>query len=179
MADTPSTGAGSFFLGDIEPVTETDDELRQILLAAELPPLLPALAYVTGDLSLLREDLRPDPLLFSLPGGGLTEEQADEIRRVALVALTAFRDGGSVPAARPVRRRRAADHGVHGRRAEMRPYLPLLEEELAYRGEDRRGPTWTKAELAPAVPLPRGDHRRRHVGPRSPPTGSARPASTS
>ena len=37
--------------------------------------------------------------------------------------------------------------------AEMRPYLPLLEEELAYRGEDRRGPTWTKAEIAPDVPF--------------------------
>src|SRR5207344_1430105 len=32
---------------------------------------------------------------------------------------------------------------------EMAPYLPLLEEELAYRGEDRRAPGWRKADTAP------------------------------
>ena len=35
--------------------------------------------------------------------------------------------------------------------AEMAEYLPLLEEELAYRGEDRRAPDWRKDELAPDV----------------------------
>src|SRR6476659_6945220 len=33
----------------------------------------------------------------------------------------------------------------------MAPYLPLLEEELAYRGEDRRAPGWQLDELAPGV----------------------------
>jgi 4-hydroxyacetophenone monooxygenase len=153
MTDTTSSGDGNFFLGDIEPVTATDEELRRILLAAELPPLLPTLAYVTGDLSLLRDDLRPDPLLFSLPGGGLTDDQAAEIRRLALTALAEFRDGGSVPASPPSDDDvlRIMEFAVGG--AGMRPYLPLLEEELAHRGEDRRGPTWTKADLAPDVPF--------------------------
>jgi 4-hydroxyacetophenone monooxygenase len=35
----------------------------------------------------------------------------------------------------------------------MAEYLPLLEEELAYRGEDRRAPDWHKDELAPDVPF--------------------------
>ncbi len=39
----------------------SDDELRAILEETEIPPLLPALAYLTGDSSLLREDLRPNP----------------------------------------------------------------------------------------------------------------------
>ena len=30
-------------------------------------------------------------------------------------------------------------------------YLPLLEEELAYRGEDRRAPGWHKDDVAPDV----------------------------
>jgi hypothetical protein len=35
-----------------------------------------ALAYVTGVLSLLREHLRPDPLLFvTMPQGGLSDAQ--------------------------------------------------------------------------------------------------------
>ena len=35
--------------------------------------------------------------------------------------------------------------------SEMEAYLPLLEEELAYRGEDRRAPSWHKNDLAPDV----------------------------
>jgi 4-hydroxyacetophenone monooxygenase len=61
------------FIKAIEPITESDDELRAILEQAELPPLLPALAYATGDMTLLRDDLRPDALLFAMPQGGLTE----------------------------------------------------------------------------------------------------------
>ena len=36
---------------------------------------------------------------------------------------------------------------------DMAPYLPLLEEELAHRGEDRRAPTWRKDDVAPDVPF--------------------------
>ena len=35
--------------------------------------------------------------------------------------------------------------------SEMADYLPLLEEELAHRGEDRRGPGWRLDEIAPGV----------------------------
>ena len=37
--------------------------------------------------------------------------------------------------------------------ADMVPYLPLLEEELAHRGEDRRAPTWHKDDVAPDAPF--------------------------
>src|SRR6478736_6385738 len=82
----PPTGAGcqdgrviespftsSPFVGAIEPITESEAEIRAFLDAAEVPPLLPALAYLTGDLSLLREELRPDPLLLAMPQSGLAE----------------------------------------------------------------------------------------------------------
>lgn len=36
------------FIGDVEPITESDDELRAVLEDADLPALLPALAYTTG-----------------------------------------------------------------------------------------------------------------------------------
>ena len=61
----------------IEPITATDDELRAALEVADLPALLPALAHVTGDLSLLRPELRIDPLLMGEDQGGLTPEQQD------------------------------------------------------------------------------------------------------
>ncbi len=53
MTDTVLTP--SPFVGAVEPITATDDEIRAALEDAELPPLLPALAYLTGDLSLLRD----------------------------------------------------------------------------------------------------------------------------
>ena len=95
-----------------------------------LPPLLAALAYVTGDLSLLRDELRPDPRVAE-PQGGLTDEQQAAARELALEALVRFRDGGSPPAAPPSERRAAGDHGVRPRHRGMGAYLPLLEEELA------------------------------------------------
>src|ERR1044072_2543000 len=89
------------FVGPVEPITESDDEIRRALEEAEIPPLLPALAYLTGDLSLLRADLRPDPMLIAMPQGGLTEDQQAEARQLALDALVRYRDGGCVPAPPP------------------------------------------------------------------------------
>ena len=78
----------------MHPITATDDEIRAYLAEAEVPPLLPALAYVTGDLSLLRDDLRPDPNLLALPQGGLSAAQLATARELAVDALVRFRDGG-------------------------------------------------------------------------------------
>src|SRR5687767_13417836 len=89
------------FVREIGAITESDDELREILEEAEIPPLLPALAYVTGDMSLLRDDLRPDPLMLALPQGGLSDEQQARARELALETLIRFRDGGCQPAPLP------------------------------------------------------------------------------
>jgi len=139
------------FVAAIEPITESDDEIRAALAEAEIPPLLPALAYATGDFSLLRDDLRPDPALFQLPQGGLTDEQQAAARDLALDAIVRFRDGGCRPAHAPSDDDllRIMEYAVGG--FEMAEYVPLLEEELAYRGEDRRAPGWRAAELAPGV----------------------------
>src|SRR5690606_21760732 len=68
---------------------------------------------------------------------------------LAFEVLVRFRDGGCRPAPVPADEDvlRIMEHAVGG--AEMAEYLPLLEEELAHRGEDRRAPTWRKADLAP------------------------------
>jgi 4-hydroxyacetophenone monooxygenase len=151
-ADTaPSAFASSPFVGAIEPITESDDEIRAILADAEVEPLLPALAYATGDLSLLREHLRPDPVMFQLPQGGLTEDQQAEARELAAEALGRFRDSGCRPAPPPPDEDvlRIMEFAVGG--TDMGAYLPLLEEELAHRGEDRRAPGWHKADVAPGT----------------------------
>jgi 4-hydroxyacetophenone monooxygenase len=134
---------------DAPKITATDDELREILAEAEIPPLLPALAYLTGDLSLLREELRPDPLGLGMPQGGLDEAQQARARELALGALRRYRDGGSQPAPTPADADvlRMMEFAVGG--AGMAPYLGLLEEELAHGREDRRAPDWHGSELAP------------------------------
>ncbi len=147
MSDVATSS--SPFVAPVVPITETDDEIRAILLHAEIPPLLPALAYVTGDLTLLRDDLRPNSLLVGLPQGGMTEEQLAEARALALDALVRWRDAGCVTAPVPSDDAllRIMEFAVGG--TAMDPYLPLLEEELAYRGEDRRAPGWKRSEIAP------------------------------
>lgn len=139
------------FVEPIQPITESDDEIRAALAEAEVPALLPALAYLTGDLTLLRADLRPDPLLIGMPQGGLSDDQQEEIRRIALETLARFRDTGSQPAPPPddATLLSIMEFAVGG--AEMAPYLPLLEEELAYRGEDRRAPQWRVDDVAPGT----------------------------
>lgn len=134
---------------ELEPVDATDDELRQYLEEAELPPLLPALAYATGDASLLRPELRPDPALLVLPQGGLTPEQQEQTRALAFSALVHLRDGGGQTAPPPSEDLllQMMEYTVGG--TQMEAYLPLLEEELSYRGEDRRAPSWRKDEVAP------------------------------
>jgi len=152
-AVTAAPSASSPFVGRVEPIIASDDEIRTALAEAEIPPLLPALAYLTGDLSLLRDDLRPDPLLAALPQGGLTEEQQRAARDLAFEVLRRFRDTGSRPAPPPsdADLLRIMEYAVGG--SEMEPYLPLLEEELAHRGEDRRAPGWHKDDVAPGIPF--------------------------
>ncbi len=128
--------------------TASTDEIRDALEQAEIPPLLPTLAYLTGDLSLLRDDLRPAPALLALPQGGLTDAQQETARALAFDVLVRFRDAGGLPAPPPAPGDllRIMEYAVGG--SGMDEYLPLLEEELALRGDDRRAPRWTMADLA-------------------------------
>ena len=136
-----------------DPITATDEEIRAALDDAVLPPLLAALAHVTGDLSLLRDDLRIDPMLIAEPQGGLTEEQQATARQLALDVLVKFRDSGSpwpsTPSEHDLVRMMEFATGTEV----MREYVPLLEEELAITGEDLRAPAWHKRDLAPELPF--------------------------
>jgi 4-hydroxyacetophenone monooxygenase len=137
----------------VEPITASDEQLRAAVAEAELPPLLAALAYATGDLGLLRDDLRIDPLMVAMPQGGLTEEQQAAVRDLAVSVLADLRDGRRQVAGPPsdADLLRILEHtvGVEG----MAPYLPLLEEELAHGGQDRRAPGWRLDEVAPGSDL--------------------------
>ena len=132
----------------VEPITASDDEIRTALLAAELPSLLAAVAYATGDLTVLRPDLRVDPLLAREEKAGFTTEQQSAIREVAFDALTRFRDAGSVP--HPPAGHESLQQIIEfvAGTVVSADYLPLLEEELAITDGDPRAPKWNKAQVA-------------------------------
>ena len=134
--------------GPIEPITVGDEELRDALEVADLPALLPALAHVTGDLSLLRPELRVDPALMGEEQGGLTPEQQASIRELALEVLIAFRDGGNVVAPAPTGPDLTAILEFMAGGLDIDEYLPMMREELALTA-DLRAPSWRKDEVAP------------------------------
>ncbi len=137
----------------IQPITADDAAIRAAIadadLAAFLPPLLPAIAYATGDLSILDDSLRPDPMGLREDHAGLTPEQQARIREVAAHALIRFRDAGSVP--HPPAGREVLGRLMHATAGEPidAAYMPLLEEELSVSGDDMRAPSWSKHDIAP------------------------------
>ncbi len=137
----------------VQPIVEDDETIRAALESAFVPPLLPALAHLTGDLSLLRPELRPDPEGIRLEQGGLTPEQQQEARALALDVLVRYRDEGCPPA--PA----LSHHDLQGLMefttggAIDEGYIPFLEDELGADGVDRGAPTWTLDTVAPGRPF--------------------------
>ncbi len=78
-----------------EPITEDDGFLHQIVDTSDLPALLVALAAVTGDFSILRDDLRPPQPpaeIVGQPHGGMSQEQQAQARGLAFEALKRVRE---------------------------------------------------------------------------------------
>ena len=137
----------------IEPISDDDAAIRAALEDALVPPLLPALVHLTGDLTLLRPELRTNPAQVLEEQGGLTPQQQADTRELALRTLTEFRDGGCQQAPPPsTEDLRAILEFVTGGAA-TDEHLPLLVEELAPGDTDPRGPDWHKDEIAPDVPF--------------------------
>ena len=131
------------------PITASDEDLQRVLLDAHLASLLPALAHVTGDLSLLRDDLRPNPSPFAGEQGGLSPERQEDARRLAFDVLRKLRDGGCDDSYWPSEDdvRSMLDFMTASQATES--YVPLLLEELEFKDQDARAPTWRKEDLAP------------------------------
>lgn len=84
----------------IEPISADDAQIEAALQSANIPTLMVALVHLTGDLGLLRGEIKPIPATFMAdPQGGISEEQQAQVRARALEALRALRDGAELPAA--------------------------------------------------------------------------------
>jgi len=133
-----------------EAITEDDEQLRAIVADAHVQSLLPALALLTGDRSLLADHLRPDPSAIFDPNAGLTDAAIEEARGLAYEALRRYRDGGCVAAPAPsddevaeVMAWALGDPDLIG------DYRAFFLEELGLGDHDPRAPRWTVDEVAP------------------------------
>ncbi len=126
----------------IQPITVDDAKIRAALDDAFLPALIPALAQATGDMSLLRDDLRPPGVAPGVLQGGMTEAQQTAAKELAFHAVKALRDQPFTPSTRPIEEDlRAITNWMTGKPA-ADEYIQLLVEELAPGDEDPRAPQW-------------------------------------
>ena len=138
---------------DAARIDADDDTIRSALADVSVVALLPAVAQITGDLSLLRDDLRPDPGRLLEPEGGLSEDQIERARALAFDALARFRDAGCPTAASPTEDQLRQLIGFVVGDEQVADWFPVLEEELAPDGRDFREPDWHKDDLAPDTPF--------------------------
>ena len=123
-----------------------DERLQAACAAADVHPLLCAVAHLTGDLSLLRGEFAPDQGQLLVPGCGLGPEAMAEARALAISALADHLAAGR------------SDHQVTaGERRHIFGFLvgasaaahweTFLTEELALEGSDPREPSWHMADV--------------------------------
>lgn len=130
-------------------MTSLDMDVDAALAEAHIPSLLMALVHLTGDLSLLTPERRPEVATTISEEKVLPAEEQAEIRRLAHERLTAWIDGGRPP---------VPDIGMDGLERMIRyligddvdgSYIPFLEEEIGVR--DFRKPDWSSPTLRAAA----------------------------
>jgi 4-hydroxyacetophenone monooxygenase len=77
------------------PITDDDETLRDALEAAHIPSLMSALVHLTGDIDIVRGEIRPTSTLFADPQGGIGPDDQATIRALAFDLLRTYRDGES------------------------------------------------------------------------------------
>jgi 4-hydroxyacetophenone monooxygenase len=126
--------------------------IDEALADAHLPSLLMSLVHMTGDASLLSNDMTPVYDFFADGRyGGYSPEKQDALRGRAKAAITAYLagDGKLPPPPSPATLRRMMDF-IAGAPVPER-YVAMLEEELALDGVDQKKPHWEAPALKAAA----------------------------
>ncbi len=84
-----------------EPISEDDETLKAVLEKANIPVLIVSLAMVTGDMSLIRGEIRPKSRTPFDRTFGVSEEQQAQVRAQALEILKNYRDRDELPVGSP------------------------------------------------------------------------------
>lgn len=133
----------------VSQILASDDEIKAILVApgTELPPLLPALAYALGDLTLLSEDLWLDPEKSLEEQGGWNADQQELCRDIALEGIRRLRSGETRDPNFTKDDLRKIMSWACGTQLDG-AYLEMLREELSPDNRDLRAPDWSKEDYA-------------------------------
>jgi 4-hydroxyacetophenone monooxygenase len=120
----------------LENITEDDDFLVEVLKEANIPALMAALVHLTGSVDIIRREIKPNAELFGDPQGGISEQDQETVREVALGVLKGFRDSkGKLPPVPDAKVIKELLDFVLG--AEVPDeYLEFLSSELSLHGED-------------------------------------------
>lgn len=138
-----------YWRAEHDPVTESDDFLREVVAGVDLPPLLAALTAVTGRTDLLTEDLRPEltPVdTVGHPHGGMTPEAQERARDLAFDLLRQVRDESltSVSMLEPQAVEQVLGYLTRGETA----WYDSLKHELDLAPDKNGAPDWSFVEVA-------------------------------
>ncbi|MGH3653014.1 flavin-containing monooxygenase [Glutamicibacter sp.] len=138
-----------FWQENYELITESDEELAQLLEQADLPALLAAIAAATGNTAILAEELRP-PLTpvdtKNHPHGGMDEAAVKKAKATALAGLIQLRDQQitSTPTLDSQSAEEILAYLSNGRSQ----WNDMLKHELGLLPENSGAPTWRYEEVA-------------------------------
>lgn len=119
---------------------------------ADVPVMLVSVAQLTGDLSILRDEFRPDALNLFDPAAGLSPQAQADARTLATEALQRHLDERREPATITDAQLRQMIAFLVGDEPAGR-YDQLLREELAPPGTDPRAPTWQASDFPRETPF--------------------------
>jgi 4-hydroxyacetophenone monooxygenase len=128
----------------VEPST-----LRAAIEATEIAALLPTVAYVTGDRSILRDEFRPTMDLSFEPQQGVAPDLVERAFDEAERALLDWIDRGAPAVAPPTDAELDELLAFVVGSDPLAEYRTLLLEELGLEGVDLRAPQWSASTLAP------------------------------
>ena len=120
------------------PITDDDATIAAALEDVSIPTLMLSLVHMTGDPSLIRGELKPQGLFLNEVQGYMSEPDKAEVRRIALDAIRAYRDGGCRLPDPP--RAELLREMMSWLVCEDVPdeYVPMMLEEMELEGADAR-----------------------------------------
>lgn len=121
------------------PSNVTDDQIRSALAEAHVPSLMLALVHLTGDLSLIRSAIRPQPAFMSDPQDGISEADQAAIRAKAFELIRSARDSATPAVASLTEEQVREMIGFVMGQEVSDNYVEFLTAELSVAGEDAYG----------------------------------------
>ena len=125
-----------------EPFTDDDKEIAAALQDVSVPALLCSLVHMTGDAAWVRGDVHPRVALSLDIQSGIPPDEQAQVRRLALPAIRAYRDGGCQPKVLP-RELLQEMMSFLGRRAVEGRLAGLFFDDLQFEGADTGAVAWS------------------------------------